>query len=216
MKNSKPIVRRTHRGVVLITVVLVLLVLSVLGLAAAVLMTQEDRSSSRAEMQRLAFYVAETGLRRGEGILGSLVYSNVTLSTMLARTTTTECAATTPKLPAVPPGWGVDHLGTYLLTEATTGTEIANIEVTNQFGLSGTQRALYSLYVRNNEGEASATVNIDTKIRLVAVGWVADPNGNPLSVKVLEEEFDYSSLTMNQTLQKQVDFGGTGAGVFGG
>jgi Tfp pilus assembly protein PilX len=221
MTRKTTVARRKQRGVVLITVILVLLVLTVLGLTAAIMMTQEDRSSSRAEMQREAFYVAEAGLRRAEGIAATINYDNVVLSTMLARPTTTACPATNPQVPVVPTvsptrDWGVGHLGTYMTDGAATPTELANQDVTAALNLSGKVKAFYSLYVRNNEGEASATINTDTKIRIISVGWVADPNNNPLAVKILEEEIDYAKLSMNVSTQKQVDFGGTGSGVFGG
>jgi hypothetical protein len=220
MKNKTAVARRGQRGVVLITVLLVLLVLSVLGMTAAIMMTQEDRSSSRAELQREAFYVAESGLRRAEGIATAINYDNVVLSNMLARTTSTACPATNPQVPVVPTvspaDWGVGHLGTYLTTAGSSPVELSNQDVTSTLHLSGKVRAFYSLYVRNNEGEVSATINTDTKIRLVSVGWVADSLNNPLAVKILEEEIDFSKLSMNVSTQKQVDFGGTGSGVFGG
>ena len=58
--------RRKERGVAIITVILILLLLTVIGIAASMMMTQEDATSGRTDLQRSALYVAEAGLRRGE------------------------------------------------------------------------------------------------------------------------------------------------------
>ena len=68
--------RKTERGVALIMVILMLLVLTVLGITAAMLMTQEDRISSRQDMQKAALYAAEAGLRHGETIFTNTPYTN--------------------------------------------------------------------------------------------------------------------------------------------
>ena len=60
--------RRSQRGIALITVILMLLVLTALGIGVVVLMTQEDRITSQQDLQKLALYAAEVGLRRGERI----------------------------------------------------------------------------------------------------------------------------------------------------
>ena len=209
-----------QRGVVMVTVVLLLLVLTVLGMAAAIMMTGEDRSSSRSELAKEALYVAESGLRRGEVVLtNNVTYSNPTLRSLLTYTPVADCQATTPTKPTPPTGagtWDVGHLGTYLRAGGLNGAELSNVDVTATFGLPGNRRALYSVYVRNNEADlAGPTDNTDAIIRLISVGWVATANGQPLVVKILEEEYNYGQQTMGISGQKQGDTGGTGSGLFG-
>jgi Tfp pilus assembly protein PilX len=205
---------RRSRGVVLITVVLLLLVLTVLGLAAAVIMTQEDQSSGRSELSKEALYVAETGLRRGEGVLRGIEFSANILTTMLQYNTATACPAVEPRVPVRPVigSWDLQHLGTYMREGVV---ELSNVNVTSAFGLQG-RRAFYSVYVRNNEDDGSnpGTINNDARIRIVAVGWVANAAGQPLAVKILEEEFGFTGINQSPSTQKQSDTGGTGSGVY--
>ena len=44
---------------------------------------------------------------------------------------------------------------------------------------------------------------------------MATANGQPLVVKILEEEYNYGQQTMGISGQKQGDTGGTGSGLFG-
>jgi hypothetical protein len=205
---------------VLVTVILLMLVLTVLGLSAVIMMTQEDRSSNNAELQKEALYVAEAGLRRGEWILtNDVTYSNPTLESIFLHTSTEYCPALGNVVPQPPSPWDMNHLGTYLMSDgigASGATQLANIEVTSTY--HGDRRSFYSLLVRNNEddGATPATRNNDTKIRLISVGWIADQAGQPLAVKIIEEEYAFWGAANNPSAQKQVDQGGTGSGMYGG
>ncbi len=214
------LVSRGERGVVMIVVVLLLLVLTVLGMSAAIMMTQEDRSSSRAELAKEALYVAEAGLRRGEVVLSNVAYTNPTLTAMITHLPSGSCQAVTPAVPQPPVGfssWDLAHLGTFMQANGTSGSELVNVDMTQAFGLPGNRRALYSLYVRNNDSDTGgAAINNDTKIRIVSVGWIANDRHVPLAVKILEEEFDFGGLGDTVSVQKQSDQGGTGSGLFGG
>jgi len=218
---------RNQRGIAIITVVLVLLLLTVLGLTASMMMTQEDTTSSRMDLQRAAMYVAEAGLRRGERLLGTYQYSNLTLTQILSHVAVAQTPAATPSIPAHPSSkrdYSITKLGTYLTTVAGGGTEIANVPVVPPANTDSTptqgRRAFYSLYVRNNPEDwdplnPSATRNQDTKIRLISVGWIAQ-DGRPLAVKILEEEFNWTGVNQNPSAQKQTNQGGTGSGMYGG
>lgn len=219
--------RTNQRGIAIITVVLVLLLLTVLGLTASMMMTQEDTTSGRMDLQRAAMYVAEAGLRRGERVLGNYQYSNLTLTQFLSYTSTTQTPATEPKVPQHPSGkrdYTLTKLGTYLTTVPGGGTELSNQRLTPMAQgetdpLRGRQ-AFYSLYLRNNPEDwdplnPSPTLNQDTKVRLVSVGWIAI-DGRPLAVKILEEEFNWTGVNQNPSAQKQTNQGGTGSGMYGG
>src|SRR5512136_425876 len=168
--------RTSERGVALILVILVLLVLTVLGITAVMLMTQEDRISSRQDLQKAALYAAEAGLRRGELVFASTRFTPDQLNALLQHVAVASNPAVTPSVPVQPPPWTVANLGTYLLEASDSTVEIANREVTQLMSGGGTFnriRAYYSVYVRNNPedrvaGEQSPTVNTDTRLRLIS------------------------------------------------
>jgi hypothetical protein len=214
--------RTNQRGIAIITVVLILLLLTVLGLTASMMMTQEDTTSSRMDLQRAALYVAEAGLRRGERVLGNIPFSNSALTTMLARSTSTETAAAQPKIPQRPSSkrdYGITKLGTYLTTAPGSGVELANQPlIPPSAGVTPTtagRQSFYSLYIRNNPEDTSPYVNSDTRIRLISVGWISQ-DGRPLAVKILEEEYNWAGVTQSPSAQKQTNQGGTGQGIYGG
>lgn len=210
-----------ERGVALITVILLLLVLTALGITASLLMTQEDQTSSRQDFHRSALYAAEAGLRRGEAYLKIIDATNSTnLNTLLQhipvaiQTWTTVALPTQPTL-GQPNTWTVDHLGTYMLsvdtaTRAPTGVELVDQQVAYTGGAgaaSAAAAAFYTLYVRNNPESppgTSVTNDTDNTVRLISVGYlrgVVAPQ-NVLDVKILEEEYHWTGVTQNPGVQK--------------
>jgi Tfp pilus assembly protein PilX len=225
-----PQMRTTERGVALIMVILVLLVLTVLGITAAMLMTQEDRISSRQDLQKAALYVAEAGLRQGEAILANTPATATNINLLLDHDSSSGAvtvAAPDPR-PIQPPAWDIRHLGTYLTSGAGSSSELANREVVQLTGgASPFQkiRAYYSLYVRNNPedrapgGAQSPLTDYDWRLRLISVGFVTDNQGvqgdgsaNVLAVKILEEEFNFSGFTNSYLGEK----GGNPASTYSG
>lgn len=218
---------RNQKGAALITVLLVMLVLTALGIAVSLIMTSEDRISSRQDLQKLALYAAETGLRRGEEVLNSYTVENAT-ALLSYVSQTPEAWRENPGPPQHPDfadlnSWDGWHLGTYLRDR--TGFEYANVPV----AMTGTRGlpVFFSVFVRNNptDPSRSATVNNDLILRLVAVGWVAssaDPNRafnvrGVRAVKILEEEFSFEGQSSPSTMaQKNVNQQGTGTVVYGG
>ena len=195
-----------QRGIALITVILLLLVLTALGMAASVLMTQEDRTSSRQEMQRAALYTAEAGLRRGEmylGLINTGLLTQLLSHTAVAIQTWTGDPTSGSNLPSQPTlgdptTWTIAHLGTYMVAlDPTTslpiddGTgELVNQQVayTGASGAGGmATKAFYTLYVRNNPEDLAAAVTDDTdlRLRLISVGFItsagATPSGDTLT-----------------------------------
>jgi hypothetical protein len=224
--------RRNQRGVALITVILVLLILTVLGIAAALLMTQEDRTSARQELYKAALYAAEVGLRNGEGILANTPPAALSAILMYVPDTSGQYAELwrdlprTPGLPRFPAcgspqNWNAVNLGTYLTLGAVAATDQANIEIPIAVvnGSLGTgKRAFYSLYVRNNPEDAAVCSggagDTDGIVRLISVGWITGGDGTPQAVKILEEEYNSAGVTQAPSAQKQVNQGGTGQAIF--
>jgi len=228
---------KQERGVALIMVILVLLVLTVLGITAVMLMTQEDRISSRQDMQKAALYAAEAGLRHGEAVYTNTAYGNSLLTAFLTHTPSSVITAAAPDpIPSHPPLWDNRHLGTYLTEFPGSAGEIPpeivnreilqRLDVTNSFSRF---RAYYTLYVRNNPedtdpaGNQSPLQNFDPRLRLISVGFVTDPNGvdssgnaRVLAVKILEEEFTWSGSPQASSAQKLMNAGGTSSGLWAG
>jgi Tfp pilus assembly protein PilX len=214
--------RRRERGIALITAILVLLVLTALGIAASMMMTEEDRTSARMELQKAALYAAEAGLRDGEALIRNSGWGDIDL--LLQHVAAAANPALRPPRPQHPVAgvlgsWNDRHLGTYL-HRLDTGVELAGIEVpihVESGSVSTGKRVFYSLYIRNNPEDAGGVLsNWDTRIRIVAAGWVTGPDATrPLAVKVLEEELSLG-IPQSPSVQKQVNTGGTGSAVFGG
>ncbi len=227
--------RTSERGVALILVILVLLVLTVLGITAVMLMTQEDRISSRQDLQKAALYAAEAGLRRGELVFASTKFTPDQLNALLQHAAVASTPAFAPPgIPAQPPPWnGVTNLGTYLLEAPDSAIEIANREVTQLVSGGGTFnriRAYYSVYVRNNPEDRNPTTglpdplfNNDSRLRLISVGFITDGagvdnsgNGKVLAVKIIEEEFNWAGAPESSSAQKLMNAGGTSSGLWTG
>ncbi len=233
MAGTKHIDQR-QRGIALVTVILALLVLTVLGITAAVLMTQENRVASRQDQLKAAFYAAEVGLRQGEAVFVATPYQNALLTGFLQHVS----VASTPAAPGAvnppqpPAPWDLTHLGTYLTTASGGGVELSNQEVSERAGSTTLQRVrvYFSLYVRNNPedrdpatGLSDPAVNRDPRLRLVSIGFLTDNNGvandgsaNVLAVKILEEEYNWTTVPQSASSQKGLVAGSTNAGLYGG
>jgi hypothetical protein len=225
--------RDAERGIALVTVILLLLVLSLLAVAASVMMTQEDRTSSRDDLQKAALYVAEAGLRRGEETLR--ITPLVNLTDLLGHPAVSAAAGIESGHVQHPVGgsfdtWDANHLGTYLVDVAhcaSLAADEACAELADQtvplaiVGADLGRAARYSLFVRNNPEDSrpptgSPTTNTDTRIRLLSVGLVYDSSGHPLAMKTLEEEYNFAGITQAPSAQKLSNAGGTSSGQYGG
>jgi hypothetical protein len=226
--------RTNERGVALIFVILVLLVLTVLGITAAMLMTQEDRISSRQDLQKAALYVAEVGLRRGEAVFANVnpvTTANINLLLTHDSSSGAVTKAAPDERPVQPPLWNINHLGTYLTSYPGSTVELANIEVVQRQGGPTAPpflkaRTFFSLYIRNNPedftaaGVQSPLADNDYRLRLISVGFVTDPdgvdaNGNAriLAAKILEEEFNFQGASPQQPHQGDLTPGGTNSAL---
>ena len=188
-----------EKGSALITIILVVFVLTMVGIAGVLFMTMEDRLSGNDKLQQAALYASEDGLRQAESLVSDAASNSSTaLNQMLSPVTTN------PSL--VPPGGGYAAVPLVL-----NGTSYYNVAVPQPSGVSG--QATYSLYVRNNEDDpapATATKDTDQKINIIAVGTVSDPSGKGIT-KILEEQMFLGGAGGGERLMKGANLGGTGA-----
>jgi len=222
--------RRGERGVALITVILILLVLTVMGIAAALLMTQEDRTSARQEMYKAALYAAEVGLRNGEDILRNTPVNSASALLLYNPAATGAIReiwrdSTADELPRHPPcgdvrNWNAANLGTYLVRGGATPGPVANVRVPIAVASASVptgKMAFYSLYVRNNPEDLAVCAggggDNDQIVRLISVGWISNLDGQAMAVKIVEEEFNYAGVSQAPSSQLQVNQGGTGQGI---
>ena len=162
----------TKRGSALVSVLLVVLILTIIGLAVAYFTQVEDKLSGNDRTMKTSFYAAEAGLKAGEYWVatGFNAAGNYLYLGQLVNTSNT---------PYSPPGGGQTA---YLL-------KITNVSAPSFSGLPVVQgdstQGTFSLYVRHDAySDAATTVN------LVSVG--TGPTG---LTRVLEEQLTIPNLT---------------------
>ncbi len=217
--------RNDQRGSAMLTAILVMLILSAIGTAAAYMMRQESAMSATLMDSKLALDAAEAGLRRGESILGTV--GAFQINTLLQHDSNADPAtpAMIPERPRHPTDpklsgtYDPTHLGTYLLEG---GTPLAAIPIPVSGQAKGPSRQVfYSLCVRDNPEDidatdpSSPTVDSDSRVRLVSIGWVQGASG-ALAVKMLEEEYSFTGVSQSPSAQKLVNAGGTSSVQYGG
>lgn len=191
---------RQERGSALITVILVVFVLTMVGIAALFYMTTEDRISGTDKLQKAAMYAAETGLRWGEKSLLDQAKADPNYIV----TALNHVSMNTLNVPGG--GWaGIP------LTDPTVAGEILDqgLPAAGSDGYTAT----YSLYVRNNVKDTtnSATVDGDTRVNLLSVGVITTLDGKTVR-KVLEEQMFVGGTGGEGGPQKGGNTGGTGSG----
>ncbi|MCL4807513.1 MAG: hypothetical protein KJ062_06920 [Thermoanaerobaculia bacterium] len=203
---------RRRRGSALITVLLVVLALTVIGIGVAFFTSTEDRISGNARMSRVGFYAAEAGLRQAESLVTNF-------TTTLGGNASSLLSGTGANIYA-PPGGGRPA---YLLTIA--GVSYRNVVLAQPLG-DDRSRAMYSLFIRNNEEDSGGdNLDSDGRVNIIAVGQMVlvDASGNPVLdgdgnptvgiTKVLEEQIDSSPEGSAAATQKGANTGGTSAGA---
>jgi hypothetical protein len=191
---------------------LVVLVLTIVGLAVAYFTQLEDQGSGNIRLSKTAFYAAETGLRTGERALTTANTSGFFARDLLAW-------AGTVANPIVPlPGGG--FAGVPL---RVSGTEYRRVILTSAPGTSDV--AVFSLYVRNNIEDrgnlAAPPTDVDEIINLISIGQVFRSvaevaNGTPIATKILEEQVVLRTPGGEVGGQEQTNQSGTGSGETGG
>ncbi|MGE5345321.1 MAG: PilX N-terminal domain-containing pilus assembly protein [Acidithiobacillales bacterium] len=198
--------RGGSRGSALVTVILVILVLTVVGLGVAYFAQMEEGLSGNARLLRSAFYVGEVGLRKGETVISSLVGASISVSTILT------CAGCSPPLNVPGGGWqGIILKATD--PEDSTLKEFVNIPVPVPAGVGVFDRGTYSLYVRNNpEDPAGQTNDSDNVVLLISVGQVRGAGGR-IFTKILEEQLAAGTFGAPAFSQYLSNAGGTSSGA---
>jgi hypothetical protein len=193
------------RGSALVTVILVILILTVVGLGVAYFAQMEEGLSGNARMMRSAFYVSEVGLRKGESVIQFWVNANNGLSSLLA------CGScSTLNVPGG--GWPG------ILLQATDPEDgnlkpFENVPVPVPAGVF--DRGTFSLYVRNNvEDPAGQNSDGDSVIVLISVGRVPGVGGRVFT-KMVEEELVTGTFGGPAFAQYLSNAGGTSSGVSG-
>ena len=213
--------RRQRRGSALVSVILVLLVLTIVGVGIAYFTSMEDRLSGNTRMAKAGFYAADAGLRRGEALLtkfinmpaatcGSPPGAPLTLTQLLA-------ARTAPTRNV--PGGGYDaqvlNLSTFNNTPPCLGVVDAvayypGVLIPAPTGVAVVDRVTYSLFLRNNvdDAQGTATTDGDNIVNLISVGTVQLATGVVVT-KIVEEQLLLTTGGGSTGGQKNVNAGGT-------
>jgi hypothetical protein len=213
-----------NRGSALVSVILVLLVLTIVGVGIAYFTSMEDRLSGNTRIAKAGFYAADSGLRRAEQILSGLpslpgTCVPVTLTNLLSTGSTPALAVPGGGYPAIPLDFTTLSTGPCLaaLPGGVTQSKYVDLPVPVDAGTPVVDRATYSLYVRNNVDDASgsATVDVDGIINVVSVGTVTLTAGTAVT-RILEEQLILQAGGSFQTGQKNLNAGGTSTTTKGG
>lgn len=202
------------RGSALVSVILVLLVLTIVGVGIAYFTSMEDRLSGNTRISKAGFYAADAGLRRGEALLTKVI--NMPAAACTPPTLSQILAARTGSALKVP-GGGYDALvldfSTFNSTAGCLGTDAqayGNVSIPPPTAVSVVDRVTYSLYLRNNVDDQQGTDILDTDniVNLVSVGTVQLAAGVVVT-KIVEEQLLLSTGGGSTGGQKDVNAGGT-------
>jgi PilX N-terminal len=204
-----------ERGSALVSVILVLLVLTIVGVGIAYFTSMEDRLSGNTRIAKAGFYAADAGLRRGEAVLERAITlgtacSPPTLSAILG-------ARSAPVLKV--PGGGYDALALDLstlpaATVACLGTDatkaLIDVLIPVPSSVPVVDQVMYSLYLRNNvdDAEGSDVLDKDSIVNLVSVGTVKLATGTSVT-HIVEEQLLLSTGGNASGGQKDINAGGT-------
>lgn len=213
--------RRRERGSAVITVVLVVLVLTMVGLASLIYMSLEQNLTLSDRLAKEALYMSEVGLRTGEAYVASVSLGQINTLLSLHYPSVSDDWSLIP--PSPEECEGTAFLGA-ILQNPTTGVTYHAFKPTFYTAPTG-YYAMFSLYLRNNPDDPSGNPldDQDNRVRLVAVGEVyrGDPPvagviqaGSVLVArKILEEELGTGVFT-GYTGQKGGSASGANSGFF--
>ncbi len=195
-----------QRGSALITVILVVLVLTMVGLSIRLFMGIEDTISGNDRYQKEATYLAEVALREGEAKMATVGVAQITPLLQYSN-------ANNQVPPTLAQCQGTQYLGTVLTDSSNSALYNKTIAYNVTSSNSGGDRVgYYSVYVRNNKQDyaGSPTIDQDGYIDILGVGTVKDTSGRIAYQKILCEEFFLGSANSG-TLGPQI--GGSSAGT---
>ncbi len=206
-----------ERGSALVSVILVLLVLTIVGVGIAYFTSMEDRLSGNTRIAKAAFYAADAGLRRAELALSN----SAGLISTCTPITLTQILSVVPVAPGTVlsvPGGGNPAVPLDLTTfnqagclAATDQIQYLNIPIPVLAATPVVDRATYSIYVRNNidDPSGSPTTDADGIANLVSVGTVQLVAGTSVT-RILEEQVILTVGGSFGSSQKNLNAGGTG------
>jgi hypothetical protein len=203
--TERPPLRPNERGSAMALAILVILVLTIVGLAVAYFTQTEDRISGNARLVKAALYAADTGLRTGETIIGRGVSAGATIQNLISLYPGDSAITLPGGKSAVPLRVNMIGFMNVLVPSPTGSREVAR----------------YTLYVRNNdEDPGGPAANMDDLINLISVGQVVVPGSGGtadvvLTTKIIEEQLRLSATGNEFGAQKGANQGGTGAGTRG-
>ncbi len=208
-----------ERGSALVSVILVLLVLTIVGVGIAYFTSMEDRLSGNTRITKAGFYAADAGLRRGEALLNEVINLDPTACGIPATSSlvlSSLLVARTPASNIKVPGGGYDALALDFSTISSAvclGADrkaYLNVLIPPPAGVSVVDKVSYSLYLRNNVDDALGTDIVDTDdiVNLVSVGTVQLAAGAVVT-KIIEEQLLLSAGGGSTGAQKDVNAGGT-------
>ena len=204
------------RGSALVSVILVLLVLTIVGVGIAYFTSMEDRLSGNTRITKAGFYAADAGLRRAEFVLSGLsdltgTCAPVTLTNLLQTGSTPTLAVPGGGYTAIPLDLTGLSTALCLTPLGIAQQKFYNVPVPVDAGTPVVDRATYSLYVRNNvdDPKGTATVDDDGIINVVSVGTITLTAGTTLT-RILEEQLLLTTGGAFGSSQKNLNAGGTG------
>ena len=212
------------RGSALVSVILVLLVLTIVGVGIAYFTSMEDRLSGNTRITKAGFYAADAGLRRGEAILNKAV--NVPPTTCAPPNITTLLQNRLGPDVAIPGGGypaqildltAVGALGVGCL-DVTEKKPYKDIVIPVPAGTPVVDSATYTLYLRNNADDATGDATTDggdNIVNLISIGTVRLATGVKLT-KIVEEQLLLSTGGQTVGTQKGLYSSNTNTIVSGG
>lgn len=202
------------RGSALVSVILVLLVLTIVGVGIAYFTSMEDRLSGNTRIAKTAFYAADAGLRRAELALSDTAgltntCTPISLTNILSTGATPTLAVPSGGNPAIP--LDLTSFNQAGCLAAADQIKYLDIPIPIVAGTPVVDRATYSLYVRNNIEDAAGTptTDADNVINIVSVGSVQLVAGTVVT-RILEEQVVLSIGGSFGSSQKGLNAGGTG------
>ncbi|HEX7678782.1 MAG TPA: PilX N-terminal domain-containing pilus assembly protein, partial [Thermoanaerobaculia bacterium] len=199
------------RGSALVSVILVLLVLTIVGVGIAYFTSMEDRLSGNTRISKAAFYAADAGLRRGEALLTEVIgLDSKTCAIPGVSSDVLSLLLTNRSAPVLKvPGGGYDAQVLDFSNVSTVDCLKAdrraynNISIPPPAGVSVVDQVTYSLYLRNNVDDplGSDTADRDNVVNLVSVGTVQLTAGVGVT-KIVEEQLLLSSGGSSTGAQK--------------
>ncbi len=204
---------KRERGTIIITVVLIMLVLTIVGIAVLFTMVTDREIARNDQLDKEAFYIAESGLRAGEAAVRSPAVPGDWTNTLVGLSGTPNPADLPPALfnqasYQSQPGW-------ICRANLITGASLSQVPFTYTNPVTGQIRTgQYSLYIRNNLDDslgAGLLQDVDKILELVSIGQLLDQNGNILATSGLSERFLIVSASKGSYDQK--GGGSLGAGT---